>query len=135
MGASHPGVNKIAFTGSVPTAKRIGQVAGIKPVTTELGGKSPAIVFADADVDEAVEQIHFGLFFNHGQCCCSSSRVFVHESIYDEFVAKSVEKAKARSVGDPFGKVDQGPQVDKLQFDRIMSYIESGKQAGLNLVS
>jgi len=131
--ASHPDVNKIAFTGSVATAKRIGQVAGIKPITTELGGKSPALVFADCDVDHAVDQVHFGLFFNHGQCCCASSRIFVHESIYDEFVEKSVAKAKARSVGDPFTEVDQGPQVDQIQFNRIMSYIDSGREAGLNL--
>lgn len=133
--ASHPLVNKIAFTGSVATAKRIQQVAGIIPLTHELGGKSPAIVFGDADVDVAVDTIHFGLFFNHGQCCCASSRVFVHESIYDKFVEKSVAKAKARSVGDPFEKVDQGPQVDKIQFDRIMNYIDSGKTSGMNLAT
>jgi len=133
--ASHPLVNKIAFTGSVGTAKRIQQVAGIIPMTHELGGKSPAIVFGDADIDQAVEKVHFGLFFNHGQCCCASSRVFVHESVYDEFVAKSVEKAKARSVGDPFESVDQGPQVDKIQFDRIMNYIDSGKNSGLSLAA
>jgi aldehyde dehydrogenase (NAD+) len=133
--ASHPLVNKIAFTGSVATAKKIQAVAGIVPITHELGGKSPAIVFGDADIDKAVESIHFGLFFNHGQCCCASSRVFVHESIYDEFVTKSVEKAKARTVGDPFGQVDQGPQVDKIQFDRIMNYIDSGKSSGLNLAA
>merc|ERR1719159_1362859 len=127
-------VNKVAFTGSVNTALRIQQLAGIKPMTHELGGKSPAIVFGDADVDHAVETIHFGLFFNHGQCCCAASRVFVHESIYDEFLAKSVELAKGRNVGDPFGKVDQGPQVDQIQFNSVMDYIESGKQAGLNLV-
>merc|ERR1712139_741765 len=112
--ASSEFVDKVAFTGSVGTALRIQEVAGIKPMTHELGGKSPAIVFGDADVDDAVEKIHFGLFFNHGQCCCASSRVFVHESIYDEFVAKSVELAKARTVGDPFGEVDQGPQVDQV---------------------
>jgi aldehyde dehydrogenase (NAD+) len=133
--ASHPGVNKIAFTGSVPTAKRIQQMAGIKPITHELGGKSPAIVFGDCDIDHAVDQVHFGIFFNHGQCCCASSRIFVHESIYDEFVAKSIKKAEERKVGDPFAEVDQGPQVDKIQFDRIMEYIESGKNSGLNLVT
>jgi len=133
--AGHPLVNKIAFTGSVGTARRITQVAGIKPITHELGGKSPAIVFPDADVDHAAATIHMGLFFNHGQCCCASSRIFVHEAVYDEFVAKSVEKAKARSVGDPFGDVDQGPQVDRIQFDRIMGYIESGREAGLNLAA
>jgi aldehyde dehydrogenase (NAD+) len=128
-------VNKVAFTGSVNTALRIQQLAGIKPMTHELGGKSPAIVFGDADVDHAVETIHFGLFFNHGQCCCASSRVFVHESVYDEFVEKSVKKANERQVGDPFGTVDQGPQVDKLQFDRIMGYINEGRDSGLKLAA
>lgn len=133
--AASPLVNKIAFTGSTNTALRIQQIAGIKPLTTELGGKSPAIVFDDADIDHAVDTVHFGLFFNHGQCCCASSRVFVHEKVYDEFVEKSVKKANERSVGDPFGEVDQGPQVDKLQFDRIMSYINEGRNSGLNLVA
>lgn len=128
-------VNKVAFTGSVGTALRIQQLAGIKPITHELGGKSPAIVFGDADIDLAVEKVHFGLFFNHGQCCCAASRVFVHESIYDEFVEKSVKKASERSVGDPFGEVDQGPQVDKLQFDRIMGYINEGRNSGLTLAA
>lgn len=133
--ASSELVDKVAFTGSVGTALRIQQVAGIKPMTHELGGKSPAIVFEDANIDDAVEKIHFGLFFNHGQCCCAASRVFVHEKVYDEFVEKSVQKANARSVGDPFGQVDQGPQVDKLQFDRIMGYIDQGKSSGLNLAA
>jgi aldehyde dehydrogenase (NAD+) len=133
--ASSELVDKIAFTGSVGTALRIQQVAGIKPMTTELGGKSPAIVFADANIDDAVEKIHFGLFFNHGQCCCASSRVYVHESVYDEFVEKSIKKANERTVGDPFGQVDQGPQVDKLQFDRIMGYINEGRASGLKLAA
>merc|ERR1712137_615780 len=116
--ASHPDVNKIAFTGSTGTAKHIINAAGIKPVTTELGGKSPAIVFPDADIKMAADTVHMGLFLNHGQCCCASSRVFVHESIYDEFVELSVQKANKRRVGDPFGDVDQGPQVDQIKFDK-----------------
>merc|ERR1719440_1005744 len=128
-------VNKVAFTGSTRTALRIQQIAGIKPLTHELGGKSPAIVFDDADIDHAVDTIHFGLFFNHGQCCCAASRVFVHESVYDEFVEKSIKKANDRSVGDPFGEVDQGPQVDKLQFDRIMGYINEGRNSGMTLAA
>jgi len=128
-------VHKIAFTGSTNTALRIQKIAGIKPMTTELGGKSAAIVFSDADIDHAVDTIHFGLFFNHGQCCCASSRVFVHESVYDQFVEKSVKKANERSVGDPFGEVDQGPQVDKLQFDRIMGYISEGRNTGMKVAA
>mmetsp|Transcript_46299 Transcript_46299/g.83663 ORF Transcript_46299/g.83663 Transcript_46299/m.83663 type:complete len:582 (+) Transcript_46299:64-1809(+) len=128
-------VNKIAFTGSVNTATRIQQLAGIKPLTYELGGKSPAIVFGDADIDHAVETIHNGIFFNHGQCCCASSRIFVHASIYDEFVEKSIKRANQRQVGDPFATVDQGPQVDKIQFDKIMGYIKEGQDSGLTLAA
>jgi aldehyde dehydrogenase (NAD+) len=87
----------------------------LKRVTLELGGKSPNIVMGDlkgADLDYAVDQSSFGLFFNMGQCCCAGSRIFVQENVYDEFVAKSVEKAKKIKVGDPFdAKTDQGPQV------------------------
>jgi len=134
--ASSELVDKIAFTGSVGTALKIQHAAGIKPMTHELGGKSPAIVFGDADIDAAVEKIHFGIFFNHGQCCCAASRVFVHESIYDEFVEKSVRMAQQRSVGDPFAVgVEQGPQVDRLQFDRIMSYIDEGRASGMRLAA
>ena len=86
--------------------------SNLKRVTLELGGKSPNIVFADSDVDYAVEQAHSALFFNQGQCCSAGSRTFVQDTIYDEFVKKSVERAKKRSVGDPFDDViEQGPQV------------------------
>ena len=81
-------------------------------MTLELGGKSPVIVLADSDIDFAVQTSHRALFFNQGQCCNAGSRTFVQDTIYDEFVKKSVEHAKKRSVGDPFGdKVQQGPQV------------------------
>jgi len=81
-------------------------------VTLELGGKSPLIVFADTDMDLAVEFAHLALFFNQGQCCCAGSRTFVQDTIYDEFVRKSAERAQKRTVGDPFGEAtDQGPQV------------------------
>jgi aldehyde dehydrogenase (NAD+) len=84
-------------------------------VTLELGGKSPNVVFADADMELAVEQSHFGLFFNMGQCCCAGSRIFVEETVYDEFVERSVERAKQRTVGDPFNEAnEQGPQVGHL---------------------
>merc|ERR1711924_454946 len=101
--------------------------------TSELGGKSPAIVFPDADIQTAVDLTHWGLFFNQGQCCCAGSRVYVHESIYDEFVEKSIKAAENRKVGDPFTEVDQGPQIDKLQFDRIMGYINRAKKLELSL--
>jgi len=105
-------------------------------VTLELGGKSPNIVFADADMDAAIEGAHFALFFNQGQCCCAGSRLFVEEKCYDEFVARSVDRAKRRKVGDPFAvDTEQGPQVDQAQFDKVMSYIDSGKKEGAKLMA
>lgn len=86
--------------------------SNLKRVTLELGGKSPVIVFADSDLDFAVQTAHRALFFNQGQCCNAGSRTFVQDTIYDEFVKRSVEKAKSRKVGDPFGdQTEQGPQV------------------------
>lgn len=134
--ASHPDVDKVAFTGSTEVGREvmIAAAAGLKNVSLELGGKSALIVCPDVDVDAAVEDAHMGLFFNHGQCCCAGSRTFVHESIYDEFLEKSVEKAKQRIVGDPFTNVDQGPQVDKDQFNKVMSYIDIGRTEGAKLM-
>jgi aldehyde dehydrogenase (NAD+) len=136
--ARHMDVDKVAFTGSTEVGHLIMEAAAqsnLKRVTLELGGKSPNIVFADTDLDEAVEGAHFGLFFNHGQCCCAGSRVFVEEKIYDKFVEKSGMRAKNRTVGDPFDPTtEQGPQVDQAQFDKVMGYIDSGRSEGANLV-
>ena len=108
----------------------------LKRVTLELGGKSPVIVCSDADMDLAVETAHQGLFFNQGQCCCAGSRVLVEESIYDEFMKKSVERCKKRTVGNPFeAATEQGPQVDKEQYDKVLSYIQSGKDQGATLLT
>jgi len=136
--AEHPKVDKVAFTGSTEVGKIIQRSAAdnIKRVTLELGGKSPTIVLADADIDQAVETAHFGLFFNMGQCCCAASRLMVEESIYDEFVEKSVARANKRTVGDPYDpQNEQGPQVDKEQFEKILGYIEHGKSEGANLLA
>src|ERR1700691_2610618 len=134
----HPGIDKVAFTGSTEVGHMIMEASAqsnLKRVTLALGGKSPNIVFADTDLDEAVEGAHFGLFFNHGQCCCAGSRVFVEEKIYDRFVEKSGARARSRTVGDPFDpKTEQGPQVDQAQFDKVMGYIESGRSEGAKLV-
>ncbi|HXM42490.1 MAG TPA: aldehyde dehydrogenase family protein [Bryobacteraceae bacterium] len=136
--ASHADVDKVAFTGSTEVGHLIMEAAAksnLKRVTLELGGKSPNIVFADTDLDQAVEGAHFGLFFNHGQCCCAGSRVFVEEKVYDRFVEKSGARARKRTVGDPFDpRTEQGPQVDQAQFDKVMGYIESGRSEGANLV-
>lgn len=135
--AQHMDVDKLAFTGSTEIGQLVAKMASesnLKRLTLELGGKSPNIVFGDADLDHAVETSHYGLFFNHGQCCCAGSRVFVEENIYDEFVERSVERAQRRIVGDPFDAVsEQGPQVDKQQLTKIISLIESGKSEGANL--
>ncbi|KAG0473450.1 hypothetical protein HPP92_015307 [Vanilla planifolia] len=137
--ASHMDVDKLAFTGSTVTGKIVQQLASrsnLKPVTLELGGKSPMIIMDDADIDQAVELAHFALFFNQGQCCCAGSRTFVHESIYDEFVEKAKARALKRVVGDPFKKgVEQGPQIDEEQFNKILHFIKSGVDGGATLVS
>jgi aldehyde dehydrogenase (NAD+) len=103
----------------------------LKRLTFELGGKSPNVVFADADIDAAVAGAEFGLFFNQGQCCCAGSRLFVEEAVHDEFVEKVVAAAKKRKLGNPFDPAtSQGPQVDADQFDKILGYIDKGKQQG-----
>ncbi|KAB8102058.1 hypothetical protein EE612_033274 [Oryza sativa] len=137
--ASHMDVDKIAFTGSTDTGKVVLELAArsnLKSVTLELGGKSPFIIMDDADVDHAVELAHFALFFNQGQCCCAGSRTFVHERIYDEFVEKAKARALKRVVGDPFKNgVEQGPQIDDEQFNKILRYIKYGVDSGANLVT
>src|SRR5271170_6342422 len=137
--ARHMDVDKVAFTGSTEVGHLIMEAAAksnLKRVTLELGGKSPNIIFNDADMAEAVEGAHFALFFNQGQCCCAGSRLFVEEKCYDEFVARSVERAKKRTVGNPFDKnTEQGPQVDQDQFNKVMGYIESGKQENAKLLA
>ncbi len=137
--ARHMDVDKVAFTGSTEVGHLIMKAAAetnLKRVTLELGGKSPNIVFADADMDEAIEGAHFALFFNQGQCCCAGSRLFVEDKCYDEFVEKSVARAKKRTVGNPFDRnTEQGPQVDQDQFNKVMSYIETGKQEKAKLVA
>lgn len=129
----HLGVDKIAFTGEHLTAQKIMADAAmtLKRLTFELGGKSPNVIFADSDLDAAVAGAEFGLFFNQGQCCCAGSRVFVEESVKEEFVDRVVERAAARKVGNPFEtSTMQGPQVDQAQFDKIMSFIEKGRAGG-----
>ncbi|KAM5172370.1 retinal dehydrogenase 2 isoform 3-T3 [Mantella aurantiaca] len=117
--------------------KQIQEAAGrsnLKRVTLELGGKSPNIIFADTDLDYAVEQAHQGVFFNQGQCCTAGSRTFVEDSIYDEFVRRSAERAKRRVVGSPFDPTtEQGPQTDKKQYNKILELIQSGIAEGAKL--
>ncbi len=129
----HRGVDKIAFTGEHRTAQIIMRDASetLKRLTFELGGKSPNIVFADADLDAAAAGAHFGLYFNQGQCCCAGSRLFVEDKVYDKFIDKLVGMNRDRRLGDPFDpETHQGPQVDRAQFDKILHYIEVGKNEG-----
>ncbi|KAI1934851.1 aldehyde dehydrogenase (NAD(P)(+)) ald5 [Ophidiomyces ophidiicola] len=132
--AAHMDVDKVAFTGSTAVGRQILQSAAksnLKKVTLELGGKSPNIVFNDADIDNAISWVNFGIYFNHGQCCCAGSRILVQEDIYDEFLQRFKARASNNKVGDPFHpETFQGPQISQLQFDRIMGYIDQGKKAG-----
>ncbi|XP_049951814.1 aldehyde dehydrogenase 1A1-like [Schistocerca serialis cubense] len=132
--SSHPDITKVAFTGSTEVGKIIMEAAAksnLKKVSLELGGKSPLIVLADVNVDEAVQVAHDAIFVNQGQVCCAGTRTFVHESIYDEFVQKSKAKAEEKKIGDPFDvTVQHGPQIDDEIFERVMSYIKSGKEQG-----
>jgi|EP01083_Nonionella_stella_P000211 aldehyde dehydrogenase (NAD+) len=130
--AVHPDVDKVAFTGSSAVGHEIVKSSGasnLKKVTLELGGKSALIVCEDADLDQAADTAHVGLFLNHGQCCCASSRILVDAKIHDAFVQKCIERAKKQKLGTSEG-MDQGPQVDKVQYDKVMDYIESGKKEG-----
>ncbi len=134
----HPGVDKIAFTGEHRTAQIIMRDASetLKRLTFELGGKSPNVVMADADLDRAAQGAYVGLFLNQGQCCCAGSRVFVDKRVHGEFVAKVQALAKARRLGNPLAtSTEQGPQVDQAQFDKIMSYIEKGNAEGANCIA
>ncbi|KAL1226785.1 Retinal dehydrogenase [Trichinella spiralis] len=136
--AHHMNVDKISFTGSTKIGKLIMEAAAtsnLKRTTLLLGGKSPCIVFADADVDFAAKMCHFGLFHNMGQCCTAASRCYVQEEVYDEFVEKAVEFAKRKIIGDPFDpEVEHGPQVDSKAFHHILQLIESGKREGAKLL-
>ena len=135
--SAHMDVDKVAFTGSTVVGRTILQAAAksnLKKVTLELGGKSPNIVFNDANIEDAISWVNFGIFFNHGQCCCACSRIYVQSGIYDKFIEQFRARTAKNVVGDPFAAdTFQGPQVSKLQFDRIMNYIQSGKESGAKL--
>jgi aldehyde dehydrogenase (NAD+) len=134
----HPDIDKIAFTGSGETAQMIMRDAAptLKRITFELGGKSPNVVFDDANIDAAIAGAHFGLYFNQGQCCCAGSRLFVQEKIYDKFIDRLSSMNKSRKLGDPLDPTtEQGPQVDQAQFDKIMRYIDLGNKEGAKCVT
>ena len=135
--AEHMDVDKIAFTGGSATGRIIMQAASknLKRISLELGGKSPNIVFADSDIDSAVDGAMTGIFFNQGEVCCAGSRLFIEKSIHEEFIDKLSNKAANMRVGNPEDTGTQmGAQVSKEQFDKILGYIETGKQEGAKLV-
>ncbi|KAL2207092.1 aldehyde dehydrogenase [Sarocladium strictum] len=135
--ASHPGIDKVAFTGSTATARQIMKTAAVnlKNITLETGGKSPLVVFNDADLENAVEWAHIGIMSNQGQICTATSRLLVQSGIFDKFLSAFLAHVKSISkVGDPFDESTfQGPQVTKAQYERIMSYVDIGKQEGAKL--
>jgi betaine-aldehyde dehydrogenase len=128
---SHPGVDKIAFTGSAAVGKIIVKSAAdtLKRVTLELGGKSPNVFFADADWEAAVDGALFGVFINQGEVCSAGSRILVEKKIYPKFVEAMTEKAKRIKLGAPLDRdTKMGPLVSKEQYDRVTSYMEIGKK-------
>ena len=136
--AAHPGIDKVAFTGSTEVGKLILQAAvnDLKKVSLELGGKSPNIVLRDANLDIAIPGAASAIFFNHGQCCCAGSRLFVQQSIFDKVVEGVADRAKQIKVGpglDP--DTEMGPMVSESQFNRVCGYIESGLSEGAKAVA
>jgi aldehyde dehydrogenase (NAD+) len=134
----HPDVDKIAFTGHVDTAKLIQKAAAdtLKRTTFELGGKSPNVIFADADLNSAVDGAFHAIYFHGGQCCTAGSRLFVEKKIHDDFVERLAEKAKGRKIGDPLDpKTQQGPQVSQEQLDKILHYVKVGEKEGARLIT
>src|SRR5438874_9712049 len=137
--ASHPDVDKIAFTGSTEVGKLIarGSADGnLKRVSLELGGKSPNIVFADADLSRAVSGAFFGIFFNQGQVCSAGSRLFVQEKIYDQALDELLKTVEETRIGPGIDPVTQmGPLVSKTQMERVLGYIQTGSNEGARLVA
>jgi acyl-CoA reductase-like NAD-dependent aldehyde dehydrogenase len=136
--ARHMDIDKIAFTGSVRTARALMRASGesnLKRLTLELGGKSPNIIFPDADLERAVRAAYWGIFANKGEVCSAGSRLLVHEKIYDEFVEKLAIRARKMKVGDPLSPTtEMGAQISQTQLDRVLSYIQSGRDEGAELV-
>jgi aldehyde dehydrogenase (NAD+) len=135
----HPLVDKVAFTGSTATGAQIMKMASatLKNITLETGGKSPLLVFEDADIEQAIKWSHMGIMSNQGQICTATSRILVQKGIYDTFVKKFVEEVKNTSkVGDQWdSNTYQGPQVSKAQYERVLSYFEAGRQSGATIAT
>lgn len=133
----HPGVHKIAFTGSTEVGKVIMRecVESLKQVSLELGGKSPNIVFPDADLEAAARGAFSGIFYNAGQACTAGSRLLVHESVHDELMERIVERAKRMEPGDPLdSKSRMGPLISEEQLERVLGYVSRGREEGAELL-
>jgi 5-carboxymethyl-2-hydroxymuconic-semialdehyde dehydrogenase len=132
---SHPDVRAISFTGSTATGNRIVQSAGLKKFSMELGGKSPFVIFEDADLDRALDAAVFMIFSNNGERCTAGSRILVQHSIYADFVAKFTERAKRITVGDPLDeKTIVGPMISQAHLAKVRSYIELGPKEGATML-
>ncbi|KAK7419241.1 mitochondrial aldehyde dehydrogenase [Neonectria punicea] len=135
---SHPDVDKIAFTGSTATGRAVMKSASVnlKNITLETGGKSPLLVFKDADLDQAAKWGHVGIMSNSGQICTATSRILVQQEVFDEYVKRFQDVVTAHKVGNPFDEdTFQGPQITKVQYEKILSYIDTGKSEGAKLVT
>jgi betaine-aldehyde dehydrogenase len=135
---NHPDVAKVSLTGSVPTGRKVYEAAaaGLRHVTMELGGKSPLIVFDDADLESAVGGAMLGNFYSTGQVCSNGTRVFVQRKIKEPFLARLKERTEAIVIGDPMDEATQlGPMISRAQRDKVFSYIEKGKAEGAHLVT
>lgn len=136
--SQHPDINKIAFTGSSKTGSQIMKAAadGIKPITLELGGKSPLIIFDDCDIDAAVEWAMFGVFWNKGEICSATSRILVQDGLYDAFIARFAQATATIKIGDGLDDgVKMGPLVNQAQYQKVMKYIECGVAQGATLLT
>jgi acyl-CoA reductase-like NAD-dependent aldehyde dehydrogenase len=134
----HPLVDKIAVTGSTPVGQQIMREAAgtLKRVSLELGGKSPNIVLADADLDAAARGAQVGIFYNKGEICTAGSRLFVEESVHDDFMTRLIDRTKKTIPSDPLDpKCRFGPQVSEAQMNTILRYIAKGKEEGARLVA
>ena len=135
--ARHPEVDKVAFTGSTEVGHEIVKASSgnLKRISLELGGKSPSIVFDDADLELAAEGVAGAIFFNHGQCCCAGSRIFAGPSVREELAERVCAIAEKTKLGDGFDpETEMGPLVSREQYDRVTSYIESGTEQGAQLL-
>ncbi|XP_027899476.1 mitochondrial 10-formyltetrahydrofolate dehydrogenase [Xiphophorus couchianus] len=136
--SDHPDIRKLGFTGSTPIGKQIMKscaLSNLKKVSLELGGKSPLIIFSDCDMDKAVRMGMSSVFFNKGENCIAAGRLFVEESIHDEYISRVVEEIKKMKIGDPLDRsTDHGPQNHKAHLDKLLEYCETGVKEGATLV-